>query len=181
MRFLWILSKTESFWRMNFWFTTWKNEDKQCWNCVVSFKGGPRKSQKVLAISGYCILATRTILNAFHASFLHPIPEKEGKNTWKVQNIVGYKNMKFNLSLSYCRLLVGFSVLSFLQICEFYISFFPHSQWLTHTDAEGLRCHQCNGWNGDYPPAKTGVSTCTNRNNQCSTTQVFNHFKNYAK
>ncbi|KAE9556018.1 hypothetical protein FO519_000764 [Halicephalobus sp. NKZ332] len=38
-------------------------------------------------------------------------------------------------------------------------------------DVKALRCHQCNGWNGYYPPEKTSVSTCDNRNNECYTTQ----------
>jgi len=36
---------------------------------------------------------------------------------------------------------------------------------------KALRCYQCNGWNGHYPPGRVSVSTCDNRNNQCYTTQ----------
>uniref|UniRef100_A0AC34QG86 Uncharacterized protein n=1 Tax=Panagrolaimus sp. JU765 TaxID=591449 RepID=A0AC34QG86_9BILA len=39
-------------------------------------------------------------------------------------------------------------------------------------DSSSVVCHQCNGWHGrGYKPAKNAVSTCDNRNNECSTQQ----------
>uniref|UniRef100_A0AC34PUM2 Uncharacterized protein n=1 Tax=Panagrolaimus sp. JU765 TaxID=591449 RepID=A0AC34PUM2_9BILA len=51
---------------------------------------------------------------------------------------------------------------------NFFVALFAH---LIQNYVKALRCHQCNGWNGNYPPGRTGISTCDNRNNQCYTTQ----------